>query len=191
MDSTATGSLTTAREEERALIARAATGDSRAARALYDAHVVRVHRIAFRMCGDAELANDLTQDTFVRVFKQLGQFRGESAFSTWVHRVAVSVVLNARNRIKRHQQETTLDDHPLYATEDPNLRIDPDLRDRMHAAIDALPDGLRLALMMHAFEGYTHAEIGAALGIAEGTSKTRVFDARNLVRTALADFVKD
>ena len=191
MDSTATGSPTTSREDERALIALAATGDSRAARALYEAHVTRVHRIAFRMCGDAELANDLTQDTFVRVFRQLGQFRGESAFSTWVHRVAVSVMLNARNRFKRHQEETTLDDHPLFAADDPHLRIDPDLRDRMHAAIDALPDGLRLALLMHAFEGYTHAEIGAALGIAEGTSKTRVFDARNLVRAALADFVKD
>ncbi len=191
MDSRVAGSPPASREAERALIARAANGDSRAARELYDAHALRVHRIAFRMCGDTELANDLTQDTFIRVFRQLGQFRGESAFGTWVHRVAVSVVLNARVRVKRHQQEVALDDTPLYATDDPLLRIDPDLRDRMHAAIDALPDGLRLALLMHAFEGYTHAEIGAALGIAEGTSKTRVFDARNQVRAALADFVKD
>lgn len=174
------------------LIARAATGDARAARALYDAHAPRIHRLAFRMCGDSELANDLVQDTFVRAFRQLGQFRGESSFGTWVHRVAVSVVLNAMGKVKRMRtRETGLDDEELVARDDVRLRVDPDLRERLHAAIDALPDGLRLALMMHAFEGYTHAEIGAALGIAEGTSKTRVFDARALVRAKLADFAKD
>ncbi|MBI3790587.1 MAG: RNA polymerase sigma factor [Gemmatimonadetes bacterium] len=193
MDSPDAAPLPNPRDDERALIARAATGDARAARALYDAHATRVHRLAFRMCGDAELANDLVQDTFVRAFRQLGQFRGESSFGTWVHRVAVSVVLNAMGKVKRMRaREAPLDDtHDAHAPDDPHLRIDHDLRQKLHAAIAALPDGLRLALVMHAFEGYTHAEIGAALGIAEGTSKTRVFDARNQVRAALAAFVKD
>jgi RNA polymerase sigma-70 factor (ECF subfamily) len=110
-----------------------------------------------------------------------------------VHRVAVSVVLNAMGKVKRlRAREATLDEmHDTHAPDDPHLRIDHDLRATLHAAIAALPDGLRIALVMHAFEGYTHAEIGAALGIAEGTSKTRVFDARNQVRAALANFVKD
>ena len=189
MDSPDAASPLARRENERALIARAANGDSQAARTLYDAHAPQVHRLAYRMCGDGELANDLVQDTFVRAFRQLAQFRGDSSFGTWVHRVAVSVVLNAMGKVKRMRtRETPIDDELLHAPDDPTLRIDPDLRERLHAAIAALPDGLRLALMMHAFEGYTHAEIGAALGIAEGTSKTRVFDARQLVRSALADF---
>lgn len=189
MDSPAPGHPPAHSGDERSLIALAVTGDRGAARALYDAHAPRVHRLAFRMCGDSELANDLVQDTFVRIFKTLGQFRGDSAFSTWVHRVTVSVVLNAMGKVKRlRQRETDLDDASHHAIDDSHLRVDPDLRTRMKGAIEALPDGLRLALVMHAIEGYTHAEIGAALGIAEGTSKTRVFDARARLRLALADF---
>ena len=189
MDSPAPGHPPAHSGDERSLIALAVTGDRGAARALYDAHAPRVHRLAFRMCGDSELANDLVQDTFVRIFKTLGQFRGDSAFSTWVHRVTVSVVLNAMGKVKRlRQRETDLDDASHHAIDDSHLRVDPDLRTRMKGAIAALPDGLRLALVMHAIEGYTHAEIGAALGIAEGTSKTRVFDARARLRLALADF---
>ena len=189
MDSPAPGHAPAHSGDERSLIALAVTGDRGAARALYDAHAPRVHRLAYRMCGDAELANDLVQDTFVRLFRSLGQFRGDSQFSTWVHRVTVSVVLNAMSKVKRTRaRETDLDDASHHAVDDAHLRVDPDLRSRMHAAIEALPDGLRLALVMHAIEGYTHAEIGAALGIAEGTSKTRVFDARARLRVALADF---
>ena len=189
MDSPAPGHPPAHSGDERSLIALAVTGDRGAARTLYDAHAPRVHRLAFRMCGDSELANDLVQDTFVRIFKTLGQFRGDSAFSTWVHRVTVSVVLNAMGKVKRlRQRETDLDDASHHAIDDSHLRVDPDLRTRMKGAIEALPDGLRLALVMHAIEGYTHAEIGAALGIAEGTSKTRVFDARARLRLALADF---
>ena len=192
MDSPAPGTPPAQPGDERSLVALAVTGDRGAARALYDAHAPRVHRLCFRMCGDAELANDLVQDTFVRVFRQLGQFRGESAFGTWVHRVAVSVVLNAMGKVKRlRASEADLDDASHHAADDAPLRVDPDLRDRLHAAIEALPDGLRIALVMHAIEGYTHAEIGAALGIAEGTSKTRVFDARARLRVALADFASN
>ena len=77
--------------DERLLISQAQRGDRQAAKALYDAHARRVHRLVFRICGDEEMARDLTQDTFVRIFQKLSTFRGDAAFSTWVHRIAVSV----------------------------------------------------------------------------------------------------
>jgi len=95
------GSSPLAGEAERSLIARAAAGDVAAARALYDAHSRRVYRLAYRMCGDPDLAADLTQDVFVRVFSQLGRFRGEAAFTTWLHRVAVTSCLNSLRKVKR------------------------------------------------------------------------------------------
>lgn len=177
-------------DDERSLIARAVVGDRLAARALYDAHAARVHRLAYRFCGDAELAEDLTQDVFVVVFRELAKFRGESAFSTWLHRVVVTVSLNAMRKVKRlREREADLDEarHHEHQSGD----IEPDLRSRLNAALDALPDGLRLALVMHTMEGYSHAEVGHALGIAEGTSKARVFEARARLRTVLAGDLED
>lgn len=176
--------------DERALIAEAAKGDRTAARALYDAHVDRVHRIAYRICGDADLAQDLTQDVFVQVFRRLGQFRHESSFGTWLHRVALTVSLNAMRKVTRFRQRETGLDEALHHEHD-EQGMEPDLRERLKAAIDALPDGLRVALVMHTIEGYSHAEIGEVLGIAEGTSKARVFDARARLKQALAPFMKD
>jgi RNA polymerase sigma-70 factor, ECF subfamily len=160
--------------DERALIARILDGDRVAGRQLYEAHAARVHRLVYRLCGDAELAQDFTQDTFVRAFDQLSRFRGEAAFGTWIHRIAV---------------ETPLDDGPGFG--EVSQRADPDLRSRIAAAIDALPEGSRMTLIMHDIEGYTHAEIAEALGVAEGTSKSRLFEARGRLRQALAAFVKE
>lgn len=179
---------TSAGADERWLIARARQGDRGAARQLYDAHARRVHRLVFRICEDEELARDLTQDAFVRAFDQLDSFRGDSAFGTWLHRIAVSVALNAMRKVRRlRDRERPLDDSSeLYAA--PEREADPDLRDRLHAAIDALPEALRMVFVFYHVEGYTHGEIGAMLGIAEGTSKARVFEARSRLREALADF---
>jgi RNA polymerase sigma-70 factor (ECF subfamily) len=147
-----------------------------------------VHRIVFRICEDEELAHDLTQDAFVRAFSQLGTFRGDSAFGTWLHRIAVTVALNAMRKVRRlRDRERPLDDSSeLHAA--PDNHADPDLRARLRAAIDALPDPLRHAFVFYHVEGYTHNEIGSMLGIAEGTSKARVFEARARLRDALADF---
>jgi RNA polymerase sigma-70 factor (ECF subfamily) len=176
--------------DERALIAEAAKGDRKAARELYDAHVERVHRIAYRICGDADLAQDLTQDVFVQVFRRLDQFRGDSSFSTWLHRVALTVSLNAMRKVKRfRQRETELDD--AFHAEHESGEVDPDMRDKLTAAIDALPEGCRVALVMHTIEGYSHAEIGEMLGIAEGTSKARVFDARARLKKMLGAYLQD
>ena len=195
MDSRPMPRTATLREEsvpldERALIARILDGDRVAGRQLYEAHAARVHRLVYRLCGDADLAQDFTQDTFVRAFDQLNNFRGESAFGTWLHRIAVTVTLNGMRKVRRlRERETSLDDDPGLGTV--SHRADPDLRSRIAAAIDALPEGTRLTLIMHDIEGYTHAEIAESLGIAEGTSKSRLFDARGRLRQALAAFVKE
>ncbi len=174
--------------DEKILIARARLGDRDAARSLYDAHVRRIHCLIFRLCGDEELARDLTQDTFIRVFRKLSTFRGDSAFSTWVHRVALTVTLNGLRRERGHRRAGDTLDVALDLPAPPDRSIDPDLRESLHRAIAALPPGCRASVILHDLEGYTHAEIGAMLGIAEGTSKARLFDARNRLREALSAF---
>lgn len=182
--------IATADDGDRVLIDRAATGDLLAARALYDRHAARVYRLAYRMCGERDLASDLTQDVFVRVFNQLGQFRGDAAFTTWLHRVAVNTCLNTLRKVRRLRlREVDLGavgERPAGDTD-----RDPLLYEALTVAIEALPEGLRVALVMHAIEGYTHLEIAAALGIAEGTSKSRVFEARARLRDALSGHGKE
>ena len=173
--------------DEWTLITRLKGGDRVAARTLYDRHARRVHRVVFRICGDEELACDLTQDVFVRAFRQLASFRGDSAFTTWLHRIAVTTALNQMRKVKRiREHEEALGEEDLHAA--PSREADPDLKARLHAAIDALPEGLRMTVVLHDVEGYTHGEIGEMLGVAEGTSKARLFEARAKLRTALADF---
>ena len=174
-------------ESERLLIDRVQRGEREAARALYDAHARRVHRLIYRLSGDEDMARDLTQDTFVRVFQKLSTFRGESSFGTWLHRIAVTVALNGMRRERRHRLITP----GLDGIAEPAVSAhegDPQLRARLEAAVRALPEGGRLVLIMHDIEGYTHAQIATLLGIAEGTSKTRLFDARIRLRQLLADF---
>ena len=129
------------------------------------------------------LAREFTQDTFVRAFAQLPRFRGDAAFSTWIHRITVTVVANAMRRVKRLKtRETELDDAiPIHG--DGN-RSDPILRDRLQKAIDGLGEIYRTTLIMHDLEGYTHQEIAEILGVAEGTCKSRLAVARAQLRGA-------
>lgn len=187
MMTSAIAQIPDAGSDEWGLITRAVAGDRLAARTLYDTHVRRVHRIVFRICRDEELACELTQDAFVRAFGQLASFRGDAAFGTWLHRIAVTVSLNAMRTVKRlRAREESIGEDDHYAA--PSREAEPDLKERLHAAIDALPEGLRLTVVLHDVEGYTHGEIGKMLGVAEGTSKARLFEARAKLRVALADF---
>jgi RNA polymerase sigma-70 factor (ECF subfamily) len=188
MTNVATATAISVSTDERWLVAQARQGDRGAARQLYDTHARRVHRLVYRICEDEELARDLTQDAFVRAFGQLVNFRGDSAFGTWLHRIAVSVALNAMRKVKRlRDRERPIDDTiELHAA--PDNEADPDLKVRLHAAIDALPEALRMTFVLYHVEGYTHSEIGEMLGVAEGTSKARVFEARARLREVLADF---
>lgn len=178
------------RVKEPELIAKALGGDRVAARELYDAHAPRVFRLAYRLTGDKDLAREFTQDTFVRAFQQLGKFRGDSALSTWLHRITVTVVANAMRKVKRlRDREADLaETHTMTA--EPS-RIDPDLRERLARAIDDLSEIYRTTLIMHDLEGYTHTEIAAVMGVAEGTCKSRLSEARSQLRVALSDFAKE
>ena len=165
-------------------------GDPRAEREFYDRHVDRVYRLAHRLVGDAALAQDYTQETFVRAFDRLAQFRGEAALSTWICSIAVSVSLNGIKTVGiKRTREVTYDEAPDLAVK--RRESEPDLKERLWAAIDALPDGYRAVFVMHDVEGYTHEEIGVALEIQPGTSKAQLFRARGKLRAALKDFEGD
>ena len=172
------------------LIARVVSGDRQAARQLYDAHAPRVFRLAYRLTGDDDLARELTQETFIRAFAQLARFRGESAFSTWLHRVALSVISNAMRKVKRFRsRETDLEEAGTVGS-DP-APPDPELRDRLHRAIDELQEIYRVTFIMHDVEGYTHEEIATAMGVPEGTCKSRLSVARAQLREKLASVARE
>ncbi|MGH7506754.1 MAG: RNA polymerase sigma factor [Longimicrobiales bacterium] len=158
------------RVDERVLIERVLAGDAVAERALYDAHVDRVYRLAYRLAdGDADLAQDFTQDAFIRAFNRLGEFRGQAALSTWLHTITVSVALNGMRRVNRwRERETELDVLPDVG----HLPRDaePDLKSRLRDAVRGLPEKYRVVFLMYDVEGYTHEEIGAALDMPSGTS---------------------
>jgi RNA polymerase sigma-70 factor (ECF subfamily) len=172
------------------VVDRARRGDPAAHRALYEAHVERVYRLTYRLSGREETARELTQDTFVRAFAGLDGYRGDSAFGTWLHAIAVSLSLNELKRRKRQQtREAPLDEALMMARSGPT--DDPILRDRLAAAVDALPEGCRAVFMMHDAEGFTHEEIGKTLGISPGTSKAQLSRARAKLRIALAGFEQE
>lgn len=163
-------------------------GDDAAAREMYDAHVDRVFRLCYRMTGDEDLAREYTQESFIRAFQRLHQFRGDAALSTWLHSITVSVTLNGLRKVKKlREREVDLDP----ATAGRQTRVEPDLKERLHGAIDDLPDIYRTVFVMHDVEGYTHEEIGQTLDVATGTSKARLFRARRMLRDELADFAEE
>ena len=171
---------------EAELIARVLAGDMIAARQLYDAHVGAVHRLALRMTADEQLARDAAQDAFVRVFRGLREFRRDAALSTWIHQIAVSCTLNAiRGRKRQRDRFTDMEaaDHVPTRRES-----EPDLREQLYAAIDALPEIYRSVFVLHEIEGHNHEDIGNLLGIPQGTSKARLHEARARLRHALKAF---
>jgi RNA polymerase sigma-70 factor (ECF subfamily) len=173
------------------LVARCLAGDRSAERALYDAHVDRVFRLAYRLAGDTDLAQDFTQETFIRAFDRLGQYRGDASLATWLHTIATSVSLNGMRSVTRLRTRSAPVDELSELPARPTPSAPHDLRERLHAAIDGLSAKLRPVFVMHDVEGYTHDEIGTALGIPVGTSKARLFDARAKLRAALALFAGD
>ena len=176
--------------EERQLVRRVLEGDPAAEREMYDAHVDRIYRLAYRMTGDDDLAQEFTQEAFIRAFEKLKQFRGEAALSTWLHSIAVSVVYNGMRKVKRlNQRHVDLREMHSMGTESKDA--DPDLKERLSAAIGDLPWGYKTVFVMHDIEGYKHEEIAAALGVQTGTSKAQLSRARARLREALADFAEE
>jgi RNA polymerase sigma-70 factor, ECF subfamily len=171
---------------EAQLIARVIAGDRLAGRELYDTHAPRVYALAFRLSGDAEKAREFTQDTFIRAFSRLSQFRGDAALSTWLHRIVVTIVSNARRSEIRFGREVELEE--AHAVEAYATGPEPDLKECIARAVERLSEVYRTTLIMHDIEGYTHAEIAGILGVPEGTSKSRLSAARAQLREELAAF---
>jgi RNA polymerase sigma-70 factor, ECF subfamily len=164
-------------------VALAARGDPSAFERLYRTHVARIHSLTRRMLGSHE-ADEVTQDIFVRTWQKLGQFRGESAFSTWLHRLAVNVVIERRRSFAIHRGRMADDPSALDAITVAPARAD--LTVDFEAAIGQLPPGAREIFVLHDVEGYKHREIAAMLGITTGTSKRQLHRARMLMRQHLS-----
>jgi len=172
------------------LVERARGGDQVAFRDLYDRNVDRIYRLAYRMAGEDDLARDFTQEAFLRAYQRLDQFRGDAAFSTWLHSIAVSVSLNGLRTVDRHRKrERSLEDAAHVTPQ--RRELEPDVRDRLHEVVDALPEIYRTVFLMHDLEGYGHREIAEVLGVAEGTSKARLFRARAKLRAALGGDIQE
>jgi len=168
------------------LIQRARQGDPRAERAIYEAHVDRVFGLAYRLTGDQCLAEDLTQEAFLKAFDKLDTFRGDAALSTWLHSITARTVLSGLRKVSRlRQHEAVVEDLP----EQPDRpRPDAELRLLLDDAIDTLPEDLRTVFLMHDLEGFKHREIADGMDISPGTSKSRLHRARASLRDHLARF---
>jgi RNA polymerase sigma-70 factor (ECF subfamily) len=163
-------------------VAQAAAGDVCAFEHLYRTHLPRIHSLVRRMSGGRD-ADELTQDVFVRVWQKLASFRGDSAFGTWLHRLAVNVV------IERFRQDATRrsrlhDGEEIFETLSAPVRSG-DVSMDFEAALLTLPDGAREIFVLHDVEGYKHHEIGTLLDISSGTSKAQLHRARMMLRRYL------
>lgn len=166
-------------------VARAAQGDTDAFERLYRAHLGRVYNLARRMAG-REAADELTQDVFVRAWQKLGTFRGESSFATWLHRLAVNVIVErfrmigtARERFLPHGDALLAGPVAASAPAPHDDRLD------LESALRLLPPGARAVFVLHDIEGYRHEEIGMMLGVSTGTSKSQLHRARMALRQHL------
>ena len=166
---------------ETELVRRASIGDETAMHALYRRYAPRVYAVVRRLADDDALADDWAQEAWIRAFRALPRFRGESAFSTWLHRVAVNSALQGRRKRSRHDgREAELPESVPGGRSDPTV-----LRISLERSLERLPEGMRQVLVLHDVEGFTHEEIGEMLGIAPGTSKSQLFKARAKMREML------
>jgi RNA polymerase sigma-70 factor, ECF subfamily len=162
--------------------ALAASGDATAFERLYRTHVNRVHSLVRRML-DADVADDVTQDVFIRAWQKLSTFRGESAFGTWLHKLAVNVTLARRKSVGIERGRFINEEEPLHGLsgrhETPELSMD------FEEALSRLPEKARQVFVLHDVEGYRHEEIARMLGVVPGTSKSQLHHARMALRRHL------
>ena len=169
-------------EDEADWIARAKRSDSSAFESLYRMHIDKVYGICLRMTGNVAEAEDCAQDAFIQAWNKLEKFRGESAFATWLHRIAVNSVLGRMRKSKREQDRIQVADE---AADAPSAVADTgEMRDLANA-IDKLPEGARHVFVLYAVYGYSHDETANLLGIAPGTSKAQLHRARRLLAQQL------
>jgi RNA polymerase sigma-70 factor (ECF subfamily) len=172
-----------------ALVERCRQGDLTAFEEVYRAHSGRLYSVAFRMLGNPADAEDLLQEIFLAAHRKLESFRGESALGTWLYRLAVNLCLDyLRSRTGRASQMTDAleDDTSLPDMSSRGLAERAVTRMDLERALTQLPDGCRMAFVLHDIEGLEHREVAQAMGIAEGTSKSQVHKARLRLRALLS-----
>jgi len=170
--------------DEQAWILKAQRSDARAFETLYRLHVDKIYGLCLRMTGNVSEAEDCTQEAFIQAWKKMAKFRGDSAFSTWLHRIAVNAVLGRIRKSKREQDrlQVVSDVQPArVATGDTG-----ELRD-LAEAVDRLPERARHVFILNAVYGYSHDEAAGMLGIAAGTSKAQLHRARRLLAQQLEE----
>lgn len=179
-------SMADRRDDDSELVALARDGDRAAFEKLYRRHRNRVYGLVWRLCGgDAALAEDLLQESFIRAWNKLDGFRGDSRFATWLHRLSVNVALSDRRiRIRRLERETPLEG-TAERTATGEKDVYADQRMDLEQAIAKLPERARTVLVLYDIEGYSHAEIAEIAGMAVGSSKAQLHRARKLVREEL------
>lgn len=169
--------------EERDLIASAKEGDRWAMGELYELHARRVYTVIRRLVGDDHLAEDLSQEAWIRAFEKLHLFRGDAAFGTWLYRLATNVALNRLRRSARRRPVESAAALPRVSPAQDDVIV---TRRVLSEALDRLPPGYRRVLVLHDVEGWTHREIGEALGCSTGTSKSQLHKARARMRQLIA-----
>src|SRR6476619_1271481 len=166
---------------------RAMAGDERAMQRLWSQHAPHIDAVVRRLCDDAELAADISQEVWMQIFRALPSYRGESQFGTWAHRIAVNRTLNALRRTRRiAKSEADMEDDTVAVEQDSERAL---LAASIEEAANRLSPGARTVFMMHDVEGYTHEEIARELGITAGGSKSQLFKARAKLRRLLAHVV--
>jgi RNA polymerase sigma-70 factor (ECF subfamily) len=172
------------RAEEWRLVQAAKGGDVSAFEQLYRNNERKIFGLCFRLASDPTLAEELTQDVFVRAWQKLSSFEGRSAFSSWLYPLTVNVALSERRtRRRRSEREMATDDPTVF--ERPDRPKAPDTEVDLERAVARLPPGARAVFVLHDVEGYRHEEIASMTGMAEGTSKAQLHRARKLLRERL------
>ncbi len=176
-------------ETDAAIVRRAIDGDERAMRMLWNQHSPHVDAIVRRLAGDPDLAQDIAQEVWIQIFRALPSWRGDSKFSTWLHRVAVNRSLNALRRTRRLATiETPIEEHSAVVDHDEGERSM--LAATIEEAARRLAPGARMVFYLHDVQGYTHEEIATELGITAGGSKSQLFKARARLRRLLAPLIE-
>jgi RNA polymerase sigma-70 factor, ECF subfamily len=173
------------RAAERRLVREAQNGDILAFEHLYRENVRKVFGLCLRLSQDASLAEELTQEVFVKAWRKLSTFRGESAFSSWLYPMAVNGALSERRSRKRRDARIVPVEEPERMEKAPGTPPKPETGFDLERALATLPPGARTVFVLHDVEGRTHEEIAALLNLATGTSKAQLHRARRLLREAL------
>jgi RNA polymerase sigma-70 factor (ECF subfamily) len=168
---------------------RAIAGDERAMQRLWSQHAPHIDAVVRRLCGDPELAADISQEVWMQIFRALPSYRGDSQFGTWAHRIAVNRTLNALRKIRRIAKlEIEIEDDSAMTENDSDRTF---MAESIEQAMGKLSPGARAVFVLHDIEGYTHGEIGEELGITPGGSKSQLFKARAKLRKLLAHLVDE